>query len=46
MRSVDDCFIHDSVFYLLDMPIGCVSHSFENVSFLSIIVFGLVVMDF
>ena len=33
-------------FDVLDASIECVSHSFQNVSFFSIIVFGLVVMDF
>ena len=44
MWRVDDCFIHGCVL-LLDVSIGCVSQSFQNVSFF-IIVFGLVVMDF
>ena len=32
MWRVDDCFIHGCLL-LLDVLIGCVSHSFQNVSF-------------
>ena len=31
---------------LFDVSVGCVSLSFQNVSFFSIIIFGLVIMDF
>ena len=45
MWRVDDCFINRCVL-LLDVSIGCVSLSFQNVSFFPIIVFGVVIMDF
>ena len=34
------------LFMVVSSVIGCVSHSFQNVFSFSIIVFGLVVMDF
>ena len=34
------------LFMVVSFVIGCVSYSFQNVSFFPIIVFGLVIMDF
>ena len=34
------------LFMVVSFAIGCVSDSFENVPFFSVIVFGLVVIDF
>ena len=43
MWGVDDCFFI-VVSLLLDVSIGCVSYSFQNVSFFSTVAFGLVIM--
>ena len=41
MWRVDDCFIPCCFFLLLDVSIGCVSHSFQNMVFFFSIVLAL-----